>query len=276
MNWNMIVCALALGVSAGAYAVGPKDVTQGRKRMSAAEQRQLFEAKTGGFVSNVATRHGKIVFLDTQSQLSSTNILAVIDRFRKSRTGDYDFTVEHGEIPPCSEAGCGFEAAKKKQGADILVAIVSDPVKPTFLVAPEEGFAVVNVAKLARDLKGDAVSKFIEGRYRKELIRAVCLAAGTPCSQFKANPFTAVTVRDLDDCKEVVPIDVLQRAQAALKARNVLPARVTTYDTACQEGWAPQPTNEIQKAIWDKVHEIPDKPLKIEFDPAAQKGKVTK
>ena len=36
-------------------------------------------------------------------------------------------------------------------------------------------------------------------------------------------------------------------------------------------GWAPQPTNEVQRAIWDKVHAIPDKPLTIEFNPKKDK-----
>jgi len=40
---------------------------------------------------------------------------------------------------------------------------------------------------------------------------------------------------------------------------------------ACQEGWAPAPTNDIQKAIWNEVRQLPAKPIKIEFDPA--KGK---
>jgi hypothetical protein len=39
----------------------------------------------------------------------------------------------------------------------------------------------------------------------------------------------------------------------------------------CQEGWAPPPTNEYQRAIWNDVHKIPEKPMKIDFDPA--KGK---
>ena len=35
------------------------------------------------------------------------------------------------------------------------------------------------------------------------------------------------------------------------------------YLVAVQEGWAPQPTNDVQKAIWDKVHALPTEPIKI-------------
>ena len=44
-----------------------------------------------------------------------------------------------------------------------------------------------------------------------------------------------------------------------------------THKKACQEGWAPAPTNDVQKAIWEKVHAIPDKPMTIEFDPKKDK-----
>ena len=39
--------------------------------------------------------------------------------------------------------------------------------------------------------------------------------------------------------------------------------RPTAYIRACMEGWAPAPTNDIQKAIWDKVHAMPTAPLAI-------------
>ena len=38
-----------------------------------------------------------------------------------------------------------------------------------------------------------------------------------------------------------------------LKGIGVKPARRTTYKRACQEGWAPAPTNAYQKAIWEQV-----------------------
>ena len=34
---------------------------------------------------------------------------------------------------------------------------------------------------------------------------------------------------------------------------GITPYRRTTYREACQEGWAPQPTNDVQKAIWEQV-----------------------
>jgi len=48
---------------------------------------------------------------------------------------------------------------------------------------------------------------------------------------------------------------------------GVMPARKGTYESACQEGWADEPKDKYQQAIWDKVHAIPKNPMKIEFDP---------
>jgi hypothetical protein len=52
-----------------------------------------------------------------------------------------------------------------------------------------------------------------------------------------------------------------------LKSLGVTPAEMTTYRKACREGWAPAPTNDIQKAIWEQVkadkERGPTNPLKI-------------
>ena len=66
-------------------------------------------------------------------------------------------------------------------------------------------------------------------------------------------------------------VDVIGRFAPSLSNAGVAPAQVATYLSACKQGWAPEPTNDVQKAIWQSVRKLPEKPLKIEFDPA--KGK---
>ena len=53
------------------------------------------------------------------------------------------------------------------------------------------------------------------------------------------------------------------RCQRYLLSLGVKPYRLTTYRKACEEGWANPPTNDVQKAIWDKVHAMPTEPIKI-------------
>ena len=61
--------------------------------------------------------------------------------------------------------------------------------------------------------------------------------------------------------------DMASSINENLQAMGIFPMRKITYVKACQEGWAPAPTNEYQKAIWDRVHSAPKNPMKIEFDP---------
>ena len=63
----------------------------------------------------------------------------------------------------------------------------------------------------------------------------------------------------------VVCIAVWFAVAAAIGKRSV------PYSRACREGWAPPPTNDVQRTIWKQVHAVPDKPIKIEFDPKKDK-----
>ena len=49
------------------------------------------------------------------------------------------------------------------------------------------------------------------------------------------------------------PIDVLNRVLRAMPKYGLERWEQYTYREACEQGWAPAPTNEYQKAIWEKV-----------------------
>ena len=70
-------------------------------------------------------------------------------------------------------------------------------------------------------------------------------------------------LEDAYNLKDVLPHDVVNRQLKYLAGMNVTPRVRVTYKKACEEGWAPAPTNDIQKAIWDKVHAMPTAPIKI-------------
>ena len=77
----------------------------------------------------------------------------------------------------------------------------------------------------------------------------------------------ASTIRETDFMEESIPVDMINYWQRRLKALGITKKISATYLDACEQGWAPAPTNEYQKAIWDKVHAAPKNPMKIEFDP---------
>ena len=150
----------------------------------------------------------------------------------------------------------------------VSVAIVDSQGDPSLTVVPDEGWAVINVRPLAEGLATEAATNtFFASRCRKQLIRGIVLAATGTGSQYKRNFFWAKSIPDLDLFKEFLPMDSAGNLRERLADRGVTPRRYTVYARACREGWAPTPTNDVQKAIWQQVHQIPDKPIKIEFDP---------
>ena len=83
---------------------------------------------------------------------------------------------------------------------------------------------------------------------------------------------SVVKASDLDKYPDSrLPVDVLDRMQKNMSVIGMAPFKITTYRKACEDGWAPQPTNEYQQAIWDKVHAMPTEPLKIAPETTKQK-----
>ena len=126
------------------------------------------------------------------------------------------------------------------------------------LVAVESGWGIINTSTLANDTQ-----------FSKQLTRVFCLTAGGANSPVKTSPMqTVVKSSDLNQLlTDGFTFDMASSINENLQALGMYPMRKVTYVKACQEGWAPAPTNQYQKAIWDKVHATPKNPMKIKFDP---------
>ena len=207
------------------------------------------EAQTGGYLNDRMSFRGHIVVVNTHSKLAVEEIDAVVNGL-----------VKVTKLPVSSKTMTESNPAKAKQDAkaNLAVVIIDDPAEPSMLVAPEDGWATVNVAKLATKREADFAQ-----RCRKEIIRAFSLLCGGGSSQYHGNLLDATSFREIDLAEEMIPADVSARYPAYLANLGVTPHKVTTYKKAVEEGWAPPPTNEVQQAIWDKVHKLPTEPLKI-------------
>ena len=256
MNLKTVFSAAAVCAAMAASAV---EATRPKVDMSPEAQYR----RTGGQVVKKGTFTGKVAFIDTQDAVpfevaqkvakllsDSVEINVVAEKSAKGKPGDL----------------------LKASGATVAVVVVDDGSTPAMLLAPEDRWGVVNVAKLVDDLPGDkAKAKFRPTRAGKEMVRAFSLLCGGGSSQFPGNMMNAPTLRQLDLTVDTIPMDMVGYYHEFLKPLGVTPREFTTYKRACREGWAPQPTNEVQQAIWDKVHQIPDKPMKIEFDPKSDR-----
>ena len=143
--------------------------------------------------------------------------------------------------------------------APASVTLVDDD-SPALVVVPDEFRATVNVRRLTADGADDAV---VNVRLRKEISRATLMAIGSGLSSGRSLNAPAPTLKALDalDARFIAP--EVQMSLSGLGRLGINRLHFVDYRQACREGWAPAPTNAIQKAIWDKVHEMPAEPLKI-------------
>ena len=255
---TIVVVALSLSSIALADPVGKPEQVQAKKpSLTAAERQERFLKNTGGFISPRETMKGRVVLLNRQSCVGTNEIAKVFASFAQDK--EYAFSLEPADGKP----------------GEVTIEIVDDPSRPTMMAAPYDAWAMVNVAKLREGLKSEAaIAKFLPSRTRKMIMKAFSYATGSGGSQFPQNVMATSTVPEIDFVEERLPVDTIRMSERNLAKRGVTPLKRVVYIKACREGWAPQPTNEYQKAIWDKVHSIPDKPLKITYDKGKQKPVV--
>lgn len=163
----------------------------------------------------------------------------------------------------------------KASGGNVAVFLIDDPSFPMALSASEERWAMLNVAKLKSDNPNSAK---LAHRTAVLFTRQACRVLGGDEAKGCDTCFHSVLgVKDIDD---VTSLDITMGPELSVKdvleLRGIEVEEYGTYEDACEMGIAAPPTNDYQKAIWDKVHAPPKTPLKIKFDPASQKGKVTK
>ena len=216
--------------------------------VTARERAQMRKAaKFGGILQRPNANPGKFAFVNAQSRVAESNLLETVMFLR--RMTHANIVLEGGRAVTAATAG----TARKEAKADVAVFLVDDKVMPDMmLISPEGKWGMVNIAALIVD---GAAQPFAVARLNKEMVRAFAYVAGGCGSEFKGNLMDHIQRPDqLDSYTEArPPMDVLAKVSHRLPQLGVTPQRITTYQQACKEGWAPAPTNDVQKAIWEKV-----------------------
>ena len=190
---------------------------------------------------------GKIVIVDAQNLIGAKTIEDSVGLLQ--RVTHYNFEIRKGTW----DFGSGAQS-----DANVTIYLVEDEKLPMSIVAVEARWGVVNVRNLD---KGK--------RFAMEFSRVFCIVGGAACSQNKLSALqTVVCVEDLDKLGTPnIPSDTAMVLFKNMENLGVTRGKKFSYRKACEQGWAPAPTNDIQKAIWDEVHAAPKNPMKIEFDP---------
>ena len=247
----------------------PDDILNiaGDKMTRAEFQNMLKETSlslNGGIIREANSAKGWFVVVDAQKAIAPSNLVMVARELDKAMRIQVKTVVTNGVT--LANVGDVIRAA----GAAAGVAVIEDPSLPAFLTAPECGWTLVNVTALAAD-KPDAAT--LASRVRKEALRGYAFVTGAP--YMSRGDFLMRDVRNLADIdripKETFGLEVMGHSLKVSERYGITPWRQASYKKACKEGWAPAPTNDYQKAIWNEIHALPSNPIKIKYDPKRDK-----
>ena len=214
-------------------------------------------ARDGGYVKTRG--RGYISVVDCRAQPGAE----YVDGVRRFENG-------HGVEVRMSHAGSFAMASAMEllrvSGANAAVFVVDEPSLPIALLAGEERWALVNAAKARIDKPDGAL---LARRMSALVFRQLARVISTDESTERDNCFFKVlSPSDLDGIRAYdFPAGAYVSMHTSMERLGIEQIELVTYREACEMGVAALPTNDVQKAIWDKVHTIPKTPMKIEFDP---------
>lgn len=222
-------------------------------------RRKVLE-RTGGRVRKENSGQGKFVYVNAQSLIEEP--LLKIPAKQLGATFRLNISLAKGTVTTLADVPNAIAACDAAAG---IVLLENDDM-PTMLVAPEARYAIVNVKALVKD---NPPSNILMTRVQREMYRAfgfLCGAADAITEGCVMRPVS--TLKDIDSLQSpMLSAEFNDRIYKHMLTWGIQPYVVATYRKACEEGWAPTPTNDVQKAIWDDIRQLPSKPIKIEFDP---------
>ena len=223
----------------------PKDGKYTVEQIKARDERVL--KKTGGFIHQPA--EGPLALL-VDARAKPTATIDEVARVYKLAT-HLDAQVQkeaRGDVAPLDFAKAKMSAAKPL----MLVMVVDGvPGQPILSVFPEERVGIVNADKL----KGGDDPSAPEMRVMKETWRAIGFVGGlgfSPAENDIMQPLYSLKELDANRYPFIQPMN-MARMYKMWKRFGVKKERRIPYRVAVQEGWAAQPTNDYQRAVWEQV-----------------------
>lgn len=261
MMFFALACIPAI-VMAEAAKLGTELTPEQRK----ARKEKFFNEKYGGQIIDRSGQRGSFLYINMQKsadpKLFSKSIADLTNLVRSDiRVKDADGEFSFGKAAEIMRTA----------GANAAVFLVESDALPSLLVAPEGNWALINVRPLVADKPSEA---FLGKRLSREVWRSFAFLCGVHASDPRSVMQKVNSVKDLDELiGEQFGPEVIMSVPPHLKSLGIQPYKVTTYLAQCKAGKAAAPTNDYQRAIWNQVHEIPDKPIKIKYNEARDAGK---
>lgn len=216
-----------------------------RRRMS---RREYGYKRFGGRLEHPQSLKGRMTVCNAQSRISAE----ALEGFLRGTRTLIDI---NAEVSPGAGAKVETAPARMKElGAQAAIFVVDDPSYPPVLFSPDGKWVICNTA----GLEGPQA----EIRAKKRFLKAFAYLCGAGDSSYGSKIMRpAPAPQDLDKVEDPqIPVDIAARFREYLKDCGITQRMSVTYLRACEEGWAPPPTNDVQRAIWDKVNAAKAKP----------------
>ena len=255
---NLYTCvAVAMAITM-AYVVKAESRAQSTEQVK--DQLMQLAAKHSGDAGTVTKAgKGRFAVVSSQTFCTANELQSIVS----SLSGQIKFPIEI-VTTDASVGVANVSSEMRTMGVDVAVFLISDASLPMSVVAMEDRWAIVYVSKLGEDTLPVKVKKHRMHKELSRVVKALFSSVNTHrggSSVAKGSDLDAVTTDPID-------ANSLINIVRGLPSCGLVAPRTVPYHRACQEGWAPAPTNEAQKAIWDKYHEIPTGGIEIKFDPA--------
>lgn len=247
-----LVCSVAVLGAVAADAKPPKKtLTPEEKAANIARIKANYYKNTGGRVFNLKSGSGKVVFVNAQSKVAEDVLVGVVNDLMTA----FAIRLELTKHDAANMNDFGKIATSSGGAATIFV--VDDEKLPLSLVAYEGGWGVLNLAKLP-----EAPAAIQGMRIRKLAARTFAQTCGVAYGSGAIGLMAPVRKPEaLDGCLLSDRPNPLLAGPIHKYLANfgVSPMTVATYRQACRDGWAPPPTNDVQKALWELAREKREK-----------------
>ena len=228
---------------------------------------QLAERRRNGRARRIAMNGGQL------DKIIPGKIVRIVNAQKKAGTKGIDGAIESmREILSLSfevvPGECG-KTYRPDDRAGVVIVLADADKDTTLLVAPEQAWASISTLALAKD---NPTAEVLDVRVHKEICRALTMVLGAANSM---NPTCLMhqvnTLAELDAGLAKVPCpEPLNKLYSTTRKLGLGRTVRVSYRLACKEGWAPEPTNTVQSAIWEEYHSKPTEPIRIKYD--AKKG----
>lgn len=205
------------------------------------------EAEAGTLLTPL--KCGRILVWDARTNSTERLLRRFLKTNDPARLGAPGLAVATERTPLSGDAFEAAQARLKDPAAVTMVVMVvcGGPKMPRLSVYPEDRIGIVNADRFSPIL--------MEKLLLREIWRTIGFTGGAGYAPFRGcvmqPAFSDPEVAGL--LGDVIQPMTLQSFRKFEERFGMKRARFVPYEMACREGWAPAPTNNAQKVIWEDV-----------------------